>query len=305
MRAIVPGDITLVASSVTGSSNGEFNAATTYSLGDKVKVSFASGGVTPIFPVVEYESLAGSNVGHYPPDDPINWASLGAENRCKMFDEYTNTETVAAATLSVEIGANGFNTIGLFGVWGSTVTLKMVRDGITKKEETTELRSLIPESGWYSWLFDYYVYDTSLILWSFPKYFTNATIEIDITTREGSAKCGMVVIGNAYDLGISMYGPRIGIEDYSVKDTDSLGRTYLNQGSFAKRVDLSMHLLNRNIDYVYGKFAALRGVASIFDLNNDGIQYQSLIVYGYPKSFDITIPGPIRSTCNQEIIGLI
>ena len=309
MKIYVLSDITLVSSTVDGSGYAEYASGTTYSAGNKVKVSFESDGTTPRFPVVEYESLAGGNVGNYPPDSPGQWSEIGAENRCQMFDGYVNTQTWDEADIVVVLDADGFDCVGIFGLFATNVTLKLIRDSVTIKQETFDLRTIVPVSGWYNWLYNYYEWGTTQILWEFPRYVSGATLEITITTRAGWdsfwAGCGMVVMGNAKTLGITRYEAKIGIDDYSIKDTDSLGRTYLNQGNYANRADVNMWLPNNRVDYVAQQLTAIRGAPAVFDCNNDGNPYQSLQIYGYAQNFDIIIPGPIRSKCNLEIKGLI
>lgn len=297
--------ISLSSSSVAGSTYNEYASGTTYSIGNNVKVSFEDDGTTPRFPVVEYVSLSGSNTGNYPPDNPASWSEIGAENRCKMFDAYINTQTEDTDDIEVTISANGVSSVGIFNIYGTSVELVLKRSGVTITSETVDLRTLIPESGWYSWLFDSYEYGIDQVIWTFPRYISNATLEITITARSSLAKCGLVCVGNHRDLGITRYGVSVGIDDYSIKDTDTLGRTYLNQGEYANRADISMTLLNTNIDYVMRQLADVRGEAAIFDANNVAGTYQSAAIYGFWQNFDITVPGPIRSQCNLEIKGLI
>jgi hypothetical protein len=306
MELIILDDITLVSTDVAGSTYAEYASGTTYALGDKKKVSFESNGTTPRFPVVEYESLAGGNTGNYPPDSPAQWTEIGAQNAHKMFDDYTNTQTFASADINVVLDADGFSEVGLFGLYGTEVTLALKKGGATIKTETFDLRTFIPESGWYAWLFYPYELGTDKLRWSFPKYASGATLEIEITLRSSQAACGMVVMGNARDLGITRYGVKVGIDDYSIKDTDSLGRTYLAQGNYADRADIEMWLTNTNIDYVSQSLRQVRGVPAMFDLNNSGgTAFQSMILYGYTQNFDIIIPGPVRSKCNLEVRGLV
>jgi len=298
-------DLALVSSNVAGSAYSEYAAGTTYATGNNVKVSFESDGTTPVFPVKEYQSLADSNTGNYPPDDPVNWIELGAENRCKMFDQYVNTQTENAADIEVVIDANGAESIGIFGLYGTAVTLELIRNAETIKSKTIDLRTLIPEAGWYSWLYDAYEYGLSQVIWEFPRYISGATLEITITARSGAAACGMVVLGNASVLGSTRYDAKVGIDDYSIKATDSLGRAYLHQGNYANRADIDMWILNTHIDYVSRQLTAIRGIPAIFDCNNSGSEYQSLSIYGYVQNFDIIISGPLRSKCSLEIKGLI
>jgi len=305
MKIFALNDITLTSSTVAGSAYDEYDDEETYVIGNNVKVSLASDGVTAVFPVKEYMSLADANTDNYPPDDVINWIETGAENRCKMFDNYTNTQTTDTKDITVVLNANTFDAVGIFGIYGTGVTLKLIRNAVTIKEETFDLRTSIPASGWYSWLYNYYEYGITKILWEFPRYITGATLEITITDRVNLAKCGMVVMGNFKTLGATLYDAKVGIDDYSVKDTDSLGRTYLNQGAYANTADVTLYLRNTTIDYVHQQLASIRGLPAMFNLNNLTTEYQAMMIYGYVGNFDITIPGPVTSKCNLEVKGLI
>lgn len=301
-------DLTLVSSTVAGSSYNEYAAATTYALGNTVKVSFESNGTTARFPVVEYESLAGSNVGHYPPDDPTNWTEIGAENRCKMFDDFINTSTEKTGTITVVLNANNADSVGIFNIYGQEVTLTLTVDGVTIQTETIDLRTVSPDSGWYAYFYTPYEYGRDRILWEFPKYSADATLTISISPRtDGESACGKVELCNGYTLGKSQWGVSVGISDYSIISTDSLGRTYLAQGAYADRMNISLMLDNGNVDYVRRKLASVRGVPSILQGNNEGMTeiYQSLIIYGCFENFDIIIPGMVKSTCSIEYKGLI
>lgn len=303
MRLVILQDVSLVSSSVAGSEYDEYDDSHSYSTGDYIKLSYEDDGATPRFPVMEYQSLADANQDNYPPDNPDKWSEIGAENRCKMFDAYTNTQTIDTDDIVVVLDANGAANVGIFGIYGASVTLKLIR-AATIKEETFDLRTFIPASGWYNWLFGTYEYGITQLLWDFPQYATGATLEITIAARAGSAACGMVVIGNARTLGVTRYNVRIGIDDYSIKDADPLGRTYLNQGAYAQTAEADMWLTNAQIDYVARQLVAVRGTPAVYDINNTGTIYQSLIIYG-TASFDITIPGPRRSKCALTVEGLI
>jgi hypothetical protein len=306
MRIVKLSPITgIQTSNVTGSAHAEYVAGTTYAAEAKVKVSFESNGTTPRFPVIEYESLAGSNVGNYPPSSPDKWSEIGAENRCKMFDGFTNTQTIHNADMEVSIDASGADTVGLFNLYGTRVHLSLVHDSEVKKTEEFDLRTFLPESGWYAWLYGSYEYGINQIIWNMPRYAADAVLEITIDARSSVAGCGLVVIGRQIPLGLTQYGPRFGIDDYSIKATDALGRTYLNQGAFAKRADIEMWMTKEQIDFVHRQLTKVRGEPAIFDLNNPDSGYQALAIYGFCQNFEITIPGYNDQRCNMEIRGLI
>jgi len=300
MKAAKKIDIILESSTVAASTEDEYASGTTYVTDDKVKVSFESDGITALTPVVEYESLEDANTGNYPPDNPTKWGEIGTSNRWAMFDEYINSVTTAAIDIEVDVTSNRANQVGLFGLVGSAVTFTLTNGATVVDTETVNLRSL-PESGWYSWLFDVYEYKTKAF-WDFPKY-PSATLTVEITATGGEAACGEMVLGNAVFLGNTQYDAKVGIDDYSIIDTDSLDRVYLKQGNYADRAEIDMWIENTTIDNVRRKLAELRGTLSLWDLNNEGSDYDSLRILGYFRNFDITIPGPSISYCSIEIGG--
>ena len=300
MRMAPTRTISLTSTSVAASPFDEYSSGTTYALDAQVKVSFESNGTTARTPVVEYKSLANSNVGNYPPDSPTQWTETGTANNWAMFDDYINSTTTSSTNISVVVGSARSDIVGLFGLSGTSVTLTLSRDGSTLKTETISLKELSAVS-YYSWLFDEYEYKDKLFL-EYPKY-PDASLEVTITPAAGVAACGAMVLGAKIFLGETQYDASVGIQDYSAYETDILGRTYLNKRDYADRAEVELWLNNNAVDTVRRKLANARGVLSLWDLNNIGSDYDSLRIYGFFESFDIIIPGPSISKCSLTIRG--
>lgn len=303
MRVIELSDVTLISSNVAISTYAEYDPATTYSVGENVRVSFESDGVTPRTPVEEYTSLAGSNTDNYPPDDPVNWKDDGSENRWKMFDEYTTTHTENTSIIEIEIDASGIDVVGLFNLVAKSVTFELSAYGSVKVSETIDLFSL-PENSWYSYFFNDVIYKKK-ILWDLPSY-AAATLKITIEYHSGeTVECGMATIGKQFDLGAAHYEPSIELKSYSIEDTDTLGRTYLKQGNKAKEIDIECWMDNNQIDNVFGILENLINIPVIFDCNNGDTGYLIMSTYGFFKTALIIIPGHTTSKCLMNIKGLI
>jgi hypothetical protein len=303
MRVARQAPITLESSSVAASTLDEFDytGSTTYNTGDEVKVSYESNGTTEKTPVIEYEAIADGITTEYPPDNPTKWSETGTSNRWAMFDDFIlNSVTTDTTDITVAVTSNRSNMVGLFGLVGSQVEFELARNSVVIDTETIDLRTL-PASGWYSWLFDVYEYKTKAF-WKYTKY-PNATLTVTITATGGEATCAEMVLGNSVFLGNTQYGAKVGIDDYSIIDIDSLDRVYLNQGNYADRAEIDMWLENTAVDTVRRKLAELRGTLSLWDLNNENSDYDSLRILGYFRNFDITIPGPSISYCSIEIGG--
>jgi hypothetical protein len=168
-----------------------------------------------------------------------------------------------------------------------------------------ELKSLavLSKADYYEYFFD--PFDSlSDIIWYYPRY-GNSSIRVNIE-KTGTVKCGLVVYGATRDLGLTEYNPTVGILDYSIKSTDSLGRTFLAQGNYADRIDLTCYFNNNEIDSVSRTLTSLRGIPALWDCNNNDLEqiFESLFIYGYFDKFDILIPNFAQSQCNIRINGL-
>lgn len=141
-------NILLESSNVAASSLDEYASGTSYSTGDQVRVSYESDGTTPRQPVEEYESLADSNSGNYPPDSPDQWSLLGASNKWQMFDDFANTQTSNTDSIEVEIDSSDTDAVGLFNLQAKQVTLTQIvnTELITNGDATSD--DFTKETGW-------------------------------------------------------------------------------------------------------------------------------------------------------------
>lgn len=421
MQIVKLKDISLASSNVTASSYSEYAAATTYSIDNTVKVSFESDGTTPLFPVQEYKSLAGSNVGNYPPNDSTKWLFLGVENKGKMFDDYTNTQTEKTDSIQVELNVNSCNAVGLFNLQATDVEFthivntELLTDGdcsadsftkgtgwsydsgndnyssdgsqsaqsmlsqtivgtsrnyyqisftvsnrsagsiagfvgsnqgdfvsangsyvqiievdlasnavgvvadadfigtvdnisckkVTRYETVNLIINSSTYSGWYGYYFGETDYKADLLA-EFPKYFSNSLLRVKINWLSGQlAKCGVCAVGEIIELGMTRYDVSVGSIDYSIKSTDDFGNTYLSEGAIAKEGSVDFWLNNRQFDIVKKRIDSFSGQKVIINANNYGVNYESLIVYGFIREFSMTIPGPVKSRCSMDYQGLI
>lgn len=138
----------LESSTVAASTLAEYDSTTSYSTGDQVKVSFESDGTTPRYPVEEYESLADTNSGNYPPDNPDQWRLLGASNRWAMFDDFTNTQTENTDSIGVEVNSSKTNSVGLFNLQAKVLTLTQIVNNELIANGDGSVDDMTKETGW-------------------------------------------------------------------------------------------------------------------------------------------------------------
>ncbi len=116
MSVIVPSEVTPTYTNVPANTEAEYNAATTYAKGNTVQIASLNR---------VYESQVDTNLGNYPPDNPLKWLDLGATEQYKMLDEFVNTQTSMATQLHVKVQVDKINHLLLLGVVGTAMALKL------------------------------------------------------------------------------------------------------------------------------------------------------------------------------------
>lgn len=99
---------------------------------------------------------------------------------------------------------------------------------------------------------------------------------------------------------------RLGIRDYSRKDTDEFGNTRLVKRANAKRTSLPLYLHPSRLDSVREILARMHGLPALWlGDDNEGIgSYQSLTVWGWLEDWNATVIGPNEISMTIDIQGL-
>ena len=113
-----------------------------------------------------------------------------------------------------------------------------------------------------------------------------------------------LALGRSYTLGGTLQGSRVGIADYSRKETDEFGTTTLVQRGYAKRLSLEMTLPNSQVQSTFAVLADLRATPAMW-VPADGADLSWLATYGWIKEWGITVAYSRVSLCSLEIEGLI
>lgn len=132
-----------------------------------------------------------------------------------------------------------------------------------------------------------------------------ATLYVSLT-QEGGPALGHVVAGQAWPIGMTQYNTRLGIRDYSRKDTDEFGNTRLVKRANAKRTSLPLYLHPSRLDSVREVLARMHGLPALWlGDDNEGIgSYQSLTVWGWLEDWNAVFAGPNKIDMNIDIQGL-
>jgi hypothetical protein len=206
VRVIPPIDIDdakLTSSSVPEDDYAEYSASADYNVGDRVIVTT---GVHRI-----YECQSSGTTGVYPPDNLVTWSQVGSTNRWKMFDTLVGTQTEQSESIVVTIaGGQRFNSLALQMVSATTVRVQIsITGGSYIYDQTYDMTDYTEMSDFNQFLFSYEREKKTLVITDLPTH-SSASIKVTISKPNGTAKCGLFVIGYQIPIGQLKYGYKIG-----------------------------------------------------------------------------------------------
>ncbi len=269
----------------------EYDVGDSYDLGDIVIDATAHK---------EYESLAAANMGNALTDQ-TKWLDLGANNRWRMFDQLNSSLTIRDERIDVTVDISGrADGIAILNVLAATIQIIVTADAIEYYNETFDMVADSGIDNWYEYFFEPIVRRSSLIVTDLPSV-ADPQIQIIIDNVSGSTEVGTVVIGQSKDLGLTIYGARTGIQDYSRKVTDEFGNFTIVQRAFAKRATFDVVVDNEKIDAISDLLALYRASPVVWVGTDD---YNSTWIYGFYKDFSISIKYVTQSNLALEIEGL-
>ena len=111
-----------------------------------------------------------------------------------------------------------------------------------------------------------------------------------------TVSCGTLLAGRMFDVGTTLVGPGIGIVDYSKKTTNDFGVTTLVERPFSDRTTLRAKVESKRVDVIKATLAAIRAIPTLFIGDPD---VDSLIIYGWAKSFDIDLQ--LKTGLNADV----
>lgn len=295
MRLIHPtpiGAAQLVSASIPENDAPAYNPATTYPQGAVVMHAHR-----------RFESVVAGNVGIDPTSAAAagKWLDLGPTNLFAMFDGEVGTVTVAGQSLTLELTPGAIDSLAFVETQAERVVVRMVSNGNLVYERTVSF-----EAGgrairdWWAYFTAPIGRRTNLILDDLPIY-SDAVLTITLY-HETAVKCGVLIVGNRFRLGATMYRPKISIDDFSKKTTTDYGSTTVVKRAFRKKMSANIQCGSDEIDELQRKLAEVRALPCLFI--GDG-KFDALTIYGFYKSFEIDLAYPDVSYCSISVEGLI
>jgi hypothetical protein len=273
-----------------------WSSSTTYALGAKV-----------LYNTHIYESLQNSNTNRNPQTAATFWLDLGADNRHAALDSKIGTVTAAPETLSMIVSSNKVDAITLLNLDAAICTVS-VYDLKTYAQiySNTFGTSGVDVNDWYQYFFfDPLSKRTQVVLSGLGALYPNTLISIKLTgSATSTVKLGALLAGETESLGVTQYAPKVGIVDYSKKETDEFGNVSVVERPFSKRLSADIYFPNYDLNRIQRFLYSIRAKPVVWIASEDPTYEEALVVYGFYKDFSTTIAYPSHSLCNLEIEGL-
>lgn len=303
MKIIRPVNVTdsiLTDTNITEDDYAEWNSATSYVLGDNVIV---------ISTHTVYEAAQNNTNVDPTTDDGTNWIRVGATNRWKAFDKkigdrVTNTTSIEYTLVDPATIPTAVALFGLRNATQANVTVTDLTSGGSGEiyNVTVSLLDNTNVVDWYTYFFEAISFKEDELFTAIPPYL-GSQVEITVSGETGeTVELGQIVFGFEMDLGFTNYGTSISIEDYSRKETDTFGNFIVVERAFAKLVDYDIQLPTQAAARLQRTLAQYRATPIVF-IGDEDASYGT-IVYGFYRSFDITLNGPSLSFASLEVEGL-
>lgn len=277
--------------------DGTSSPATVYNTGDRVILTSTHR---------IYESLQDNNTNKDPTTETLWWVEVGPTNRWAVFDTSVSTQTAQSTnityTLEPGIAVNSLAILNLTDADEINITLTSPSAGSPGivYTQTIDLGLVSLFSDWYNWFFGIKQRPSQYINTNFPAY-VDGIIEIEILGGADLA-VGVIAIGQQQRFGRGIrLGARVGIQDYSRKETSEFGETILVQRAFAKKANFDLFIDKPEVDTLQNYLTTLRATPALWI---GSTEYESTTVFGFYKNFDILLNYPEHADCELEIEGL-
>lgn len=271
-----------------------WNAATAYTVGQQAIRTTTH---------MKYERKVAGTSATPPESDAVNWLAIGPTNRWAMFDRKVGTKTTAATSLSTVMSAGPVSGVAALELAGreAVVTMKNAPGGSVVYDRTVSLDGTIINSV-YDWLFNDFEQLTDFVLTDLPRHYAGGELSVTINGTSGVA-CGVLQVGQVFEIGQTLSGATVGIIDYSRKVTDTYGNRDVLERGYSKRGNIQVLTDKSDFNKIYRLLASLRATPCVY-IGADTVGYEPMINYGFYKDFSMVVQYAQHHLCNLEIEGL-
>ena len=273
-----------------------WSADTTYQEGKRVYLATNN---------LVYQSVKDENTGNNPSDiGSAFWVKVGPTNRWAMFDASYGTKTKNPSTISFTITPNQvvstFAAVALVDASSVQITVSSEDGGGVIYDETFDLSAGSVEAGWWQFFFGDRSRSNQLTVFNLPPRI-DAVITVMISGGDDLA-VGTILFGETDEIGLGIsLGSRVGIRDYSRKETNEFGESVLVQRAYAHRMTLEVLIESSHVDVVQNILSDVRALPILWTATD---KYKSMNFVGFYKNFEILISYPNHAFVELEIEGI-
>lgn len=259
MRIVEPQDVTPEILQSTNVDQIETDwSAGTYTLGER-----------RVYERRVYEVVADPSTSDRPDEgavaDPPTWVEIGFSNPWRMFREGADSKSTAEGSIEVSMQFSGFmTTLAVLGIDARFIQVVVTDDeeGVVMDEE----RDLIDigVNDWWEWYFLPYEPVGSAVFTIPPYPDPEITVVVSAVEAETPVAVGRLVAGIARDVGFTVYGTDIQLQDYSVKERNAFGDLVLRRRRTIKRINYDVRVPTPRVDFAVRALQRLSATPSLF-----------------------------------------
>lgn len=204
-----------------------------------------------------------------------------------------------AESLTIRIKAELCDRVTLQGLVGTELVLKQYQGETLISEQIISLSYAEYIDIWGYFYDPFNFADTKT-----PNLLSLHTGELEITVNNpgGVAEIGLIAPGVGQFIGKTKAEQNLRIKDYSIKDTDEFGNTFLLARDFAKRGDFVFYVPTYAVSRIFSILSKLRGKACLCIASN----IDASAIYGFIEDFEVLYKARNDEiACNLTIQGLI
>lgn len=245
-----------------------------------------------------YQALR-DNTGKKPKDSPNDWIDGGATNLYRMFDAKVGTQTVQDGGIEAVINIDDF---------ADSVTLLNLRANAIRVTGTDSVEGQVYErevetldagaADWWEYFFEPITRISDVVLDDLPPY-AGIDIKVEVIMPVGEeARIGALGIGSKFDIGCARWGSSVSIRDFSIKEQDEWGNTFVQERDYSKRPEFDLIIDTDRVDVVLAELAKLRAVPAVYIAHS---KFTSTIAQGFYRELMIVLSGPTVSEATLTI----
>jgi len=276
-------------------------APTTFDNGDEIREGHY---------IYKYAGVSGTNTTDAPFDGSTDWLIQRATNYYAMLDSRpeskTKTQTTNPDAIIIEMDLNNYDTIALLNLDAISVRIEItdLNTNTAVYDETFDLNDsdkIVDALSYYFSPFSFKktVYET------IPLY-GNARAKIWINKPLSEAKCGRLVLGQSYDLGISLFNINSTLESYSTTTFDQFGTPTLRPRDAVYNSTYTILLPSERTENIKRTRKRLDAVPILFiGDENDSSKYENLLSYGLWQTATMRLKNPVKTEMSLSTKELI